>query len=94
MMNNYFLADKFVIMAILTLPYDSIPHILPFVYRPLSLYFIAAAFVIYLFQDKLRFEFPRSTTQMLLFFFLSITLGSIVLLCNTGRIPQKEFCYV
>lgn len=82
MVSNYSLADKFAVMAILTLPYDSIPHILPFVYRPLSLYFIAIAFFLYMFQDRGKVGLSRAVKQILFFALVTLVLGTFVLLHN------------
>ena len=90
-MYNYSLADKFVIMAILTLPYDAIPHILPFVYRPLSLYFIGLAFVVYLVQDNFRFELPRPIIQILIFALVTVSIGGLVLFYNTGNFTGLKY---
>ena len=90
-MSTHSLADKLVIMAILALPYDAIPHILPFVYRPLSLYFIVAAFAIYLLQNHGRFSLPKPVIQILFFSVVSVSVGSVVLLYHTGSFVGLKY---
>ena len=90
-MYHYSLADKLVIMAILTLPYDAIPHILPFVYRPLSLYFVGMAFVAYQFQDHFRFKLPKPVKHILFFALATVSVGALVLLYHTGTFTGLKY---
>lgn len=72
------LADKCTIGGLWALPYDAIPHIFPSVYRPLSLYFLVLAFFFYLYEFKGNIKLNNGMKNILVFFFATIFIGSIV----------------
>lgn len=89
-MYKYSLPDRFVIVALMTLPYDSM-HVLPFTYRPLSLYFLVIAFFLYLYQDRGKIYLSRPMSKMILFIFVSLFVGTIVLLFSNSLTALKFY---
>lgn len=69
------LAEKFCVMGLFLLPYDALP-VMPTHYRPISVYFFTAAFILFFFlEQRTRIAFDGISKWLIYFFAYSIPVG-------------------